>query len=750
MTPARAAGVALLLLAVASAPRADAQARALPKEGWSVVTTTPRDAAASTATIRARFGADVAARLARSADREERLRGIERLGATHTPESLALLERAAEAAVPGPAEARAQLEGAARRDPRALLAVVHGLAGWIDHEPARAALASIVGAPAQSLTTTVAATAGEPGDDPAADEADGAAQVLLARQEAAIALAGSGSVQALEGLIALARSASSGQGPALDALVVHPPAPPLLGGVVLTTPATVALAVAVGDLRSLDAIQGALSASDPVLRATALTALGLAGDSRVLDGARAALSDRDPRVRLAAGDALVRLGAPDAAKAVEGLVADDATALDGLRLAQLAQGDGIVRAAAARAVASASADVRAAAVAALGRQTGALALDALTALVADPSMQGDASCALARSSSPGATAAIEAMAGRWPRMAARAYFVRRFVRGERSARLDALIEGLAASKDARDRAVGIEALVALGPRAAAAALGDADPRVRRAAAAGALGSWGEASRRALLARMAVETDATTRQVLAIGFVGGDVDGEIVPTGELLVRARSGGADAPLAALALAARGDPKRDEDVDALLAARDPVLRAHVARGLGASTTRDATGRLARAYAREGDVSARRAILEALAGRPDAASTPAGRDALDVAARLDPDRVARWAASRALAGARPARSSDVREVAWLRVVPAEGAALPPDMTGALLSVSPVSGGAGASIPQVLQALQALVALPFAFDDDGYALVPVGPVGDPESARVRLAPRLPPYEPLHP
>lgn len=738
MTPARAAGVAALLLAVAPSTRADAQARALPQEGWSVITTTPRDAAASTPSIRARFGADIAARLARSADREERLRGIERLAATHTPESLALLERAAEAAVPGPAEARAQLEGAARRDPRALLAVVHGLAGWIDREPARAALASIVGAPAQSLATVGATAVAGPGDDDAADEADGAAQVLLARQEAAIAIAESSSVPALEGLIALARSAGPGQGPALDALAVHPPAPSLLGGVVLTTPATVTLAVAVGDLRSLDAIQGALSASDPSLRATALVALGLAGDSRVLDGARAALSDRDPRVRLAAADALVRLGAPDAPKAVEALVVDDATALDALRLARLAQGDGIARAAAARAVASANADVRAAAVAALGRQTGALAVEALTALVADPALQGDAACALARSPSPGAMAAIEAMAGRWPRMAARAYFVRRFVRGERSPRLDALIEALAASKDARDRALGVEAQVALGQRPAAAALSDPDPRVRRAAATGALGDWSDANRRALLARMAVETDATTRQVLASGFLDGDVDGETVPTGELLVRARSGGADAPLAAFALAARGDSKRDEDVGAMLAAHDPVLRAHVALGLGAGTTHDAIGRLAQAYAREGDVRARRSIIAALAARPDAARAPAGHDALAVAARLDPDRVARWAATRALSGAPPARSSAGRDIAWLRVVPAEGAALPPDMTGALLSASPIAGSEGQGSP---------VALPFAFDDDGYALVPGGVS---ETPRVRLAPRLPPYDPSLP
>jgi hypothetical protein len=62
--------------------------------------------------------------------------------------------------------------------------------------------------------------------------------------------------------------------------------------------------------------------------------------------------------------------------------------------------------------------------------------------------------------------------------------------------------------------------------------------------------------------------------------------------------------------------------------------------------------------------------------------------------------------------------------VAWLRVVPAEGATLPRELTGALID------GRGA-------------ALPLVFDEDGYALVPGLLPGD---TRLRLAPRLPAYE----
>jgi HEAT repeat protein len=719
----RAAAALVALVRLASANDADAQTRPAKGSPPALAPGPPETTTRNVTTdLRARFGTEIATRLARSGDPDERLRGIERAAAVRTPEGLALLERAARAGVQGTIDPHSPLDGVARTDPRALLVVVRGLAAWLDREPARAALTSIVKDGTQSFASHAGAT---PGPDPSADDAEGAARVLLARQEAAMALAQSGALPALEALIAIARSAGPGQGPALDAIAAYPPAPLLLGGVVLTTPATVALAVEVGDLRSLDAIEAAMSASDPSLRAAALVALGVAGDSRIANSARAALRDRDARVRLAAGDALVRLGTPDSGRAVEGLVGDDATALDGLRLAQLVQGDGVTKAAAARAVASANADVRGAAVAALGRQASVLAVGALSALVADPAMQGDAACAMARSPSSAAMAAIESMAGTAPlrRLAARAYLVRRWVRGERSAKLDSLLEDLARSNDARDRAVGMQALVTLGKRPIAQALQDSDPRVRRTAATGALAHWDGASRSALLARMGMEPDEVTRQVLALGLLEGDVDG-LVPTADLVDRVRGGGPDAPLAALALAQRDDPERATDIDVMLQSHDPVLREHIARGLGASAARDAAGRLARAYAKEGDVRVRRAIVAALATRTGDALAPARRSTLEVAAGLDPDRVARWTASRALSGATATRREIVREVAWLRLTPAEGAALPRDVTAALLP------GEG-------------VALPIAFDDDGYALVPgVAPGG----ARLRLAPRLPPYE----
>jgi HEAT repeat protein len=233
----------------------------------------------------------------------------------------------------------------------------------------------------------------------------------------------------------------------------------------------------------------------------------------------------------------------------------------------------------------------------------------------------------------------------------------------------------------------------------------------------------------LLGRLTAETDEGTRQALSVGLLDGDPDA-VVPTLALVAWARGSGADAPLAAFALARREGPAVDAAVDALFFSHDPVLRAHVARGLGARPGGGAIGKLARAYAIEGDAHVRRAIVDALSSRADTLAAPAGREALDLAARLDPDRRTRWTAAEALAGrepptpAVPAAPAAPGEVAWLRAATSDGAAPPPALTGVLL---PNDG----------------VAVPFVFDDEGYALV----LGVAGSARVRLAPRLPSYHP---
>ena len=229
-------------------------------------------------------------------------------------------------------------------------------------------------------------------------------------------------------------------------------------------------------------------------------------------------------------------------------------------------------------------------------------------------------------------------------------------------------------------------------------------------------------------RGSVMTAASDAEVLVslVGLVDGDPDGRVT-TAALRDRAESADGDAPLAALALAQRGDDAEDAKVTALLAARDPILRAHVARGLAASTYKDVVGRLGNAFAYESDVGVRRAIVTALAARIGSdAAAPLRLETLRIAARFDPDRVVRGAASRALAGlpATPYTRARVEsEVLWLRVAAADGQPAPHDVTASLYR----SDG---------------LAVPVVFDDDGYAIVPGSPPGE---ARLVLAPRLPVY-----
>jgi HEAT repeat protein len=282
---------------------------------------------------------------------------------------------------------------------------------------------------------------------------------------------------------------------------------------------------------------------------------------------------------------------------------------------------------------------------------------------------------------------------------------------------------MARGADLADRAVAVGALVALAEMRVEVGLADQDPSVRRAAAIASLAQGEREVAPLLKARLGSETDAITREVLATGLVDGDPDARLT-TLALLDRARAGGVDAPLAAMALAQRGDPTQAEHVAALLASRDPLLRSHAALGLGASSERDASGRLADAYAYEPNPSVRRAIVLALARRTGDAHVPERAATLRLASRLDPDRGVRLTATRALADLTGLPASPrLSDVAWLRVATSEGAASPSVMTGALLR----SDG---------------LAVPIVFDSDGYALAPV----PPGEVRLLLAPRPPTYK----
>ncbi len=707
----------VLALGASAQPR-----RPIPRPSPSPAPTTSPASAPTSTFVRAHVGIDYAIRLVRSSDLDDRIRGIQRFAAIGTSEAIAQLVQ--------------QLESfpALKSDSRALVELARALSRFTDQERARAGLLLVVNAPSQSLTGSLPRPRGT--DALSLEEGDPLARAELARQMAAIALARSGNDRALEMLYGAARSSgASGSNAAIVALSLFPPRDPgFFGTSGAALPADVVRMLGrLGDLRALDVLHAASRSSDVGVRGSAIVALAELGDERAVALARTAIAEPDARLRAAAGEALVVLSAPERFKAVIALVSDDATAEIGVRLAERVYHPEITKLLAARATQHPDMELRAAAIRALGRSSDPNAPKALVVpqVLGDAQLQYHAALALARSPAPDAGAYVAALAATDKKaLAIRAYVVRALVRGERSSAVDSIIEATAKSPNAKERALGAFARIALGEARVADHVSDPDARVRRAAAMGVLAHPTKDALRALIRRFLEEKDAATRQVLAIGLLAGDPDDSLTTTA-LVDRAESGGADAALASFALARRADEGTAQKIGQLLASRDPLVRAHAARGLGAAPLADATGRLADAYAYETDADVRRALVGALAARTRDANAPLRKQALDLAAQLDPDGPVRQAARRALDGvAAPFAASPRTEVAWLRVTNDHG------------------GAPGGGEPYVGALVRSDgLAVPVVFDEDGYAVIPGVPPGE---ARLVLAPRLPTSKPSAP
>lgn len=703
--------IAPLLLASAFAGVADAQPKRRPPAPSPIATPS-----SGPTNLRAHVGTDQAARLIRG-DADERIRGIQRAAAIGTPEAVALLVESLDRGDRGP-----QIKA----DTRALLAMARGLARYADQERARAGLLTIVATGNPGLAGRLPTTSRSSSSADAFEDGDPIARAELAREVAAIALAKSGGDRALEALYGAARGGGSGQNAAMVALGIHPPRDPgFFGTAGVSMPvAVVRLLGQLGDLRALDVLHAAARSSDIGVRSAAIVSLAELGDERAGPLARSAIVESDVRLRAASGEVFILLEAPERFKATAALVSDEATTAIGIRMAERVHNAEITKLVAARAFEHPDREIRVSAIRALGRSPDPGAAKALARpqLLGDPELAYYAMSALARSPAPNAGALIGSLLSTRPStLAVRAYVVRALVRGERTSASDDAAFRLASSRTPTERALGVFARVALGDADADAFLGEKDVRLRRAAAMATAADTEHTHERALLKQLAKEDDPFTRQVLALGLLGGDPEG-LVKTSTLIDRAESGAGDAPLAAFALARRADEKIARKIGQLLASKDAVLRAHTARGLAVATLPDVTGRLADAYAYETDIEVRRALITALAARTKDANAPARKETLNVAAELDPDGPVRQAARRALAGAAtPFAPAGVREVAWMRITLDGGAPPGESFVGSLVR----SDG---------------IAVPIVFDEEGYALVPGLPPGE---VRLVLAPRLP-------
>ena len=679
---------------------------------------TPGVTAASSSTstvpnnLRAHVGTDIATRLLKSLDADERLRGVERLATIGTLEAVSFLASSVDASQ------------ALRSDPRALIEAARGLARFTDNERARGALLQILTVGNPGIGSRLPIT--KASDQLQIDEGDPIARTELAREIAAIALAKSGYERSTEQVYGVAKGGGAGQNAAVLALTYWPPRDASLFGTSATTMPVpvIRLLGRLGDLRVLELLQSAGKSTDPNVRAAALLSLGELGDARGATLAKTAIAEADARLRGAAAECLVLLGAPERFKAVAALIGDDATAATGIRLSERVYHVEITKLLATKAIEHPDREIRLAAIRALGRSPDANAATALASpkLLGEASVQYPALHALSRSPAPNATALVSAVAaGNLKAVGVRAYVVRAIARGERTDQGDGVIKALLASKEPKDRAIATFARVALGDENGDDALANGDAKIRRAAVMGLHAQRARSVDKKLLARLVLEKDDATKQALALGLLSGDPD-ETLTTTYLLDRAEAGAGDSALAAFAYARRADEPVAAKIALLLGSKDAVIRAHTARGLADAPLPDATGRLADAYAYETDVDVRRAIITALASRKKDASSPARKKALDLAAQFDPDGPTQRAAKRALDGStEPFTAPQATEVGWFRLATGTGAAPNESFAGAIVR----SDG---------------VALPIVFDDDGYAVVAGLPAGD---ARLVLTPRLP-------
>lgn len=710
-TNMRASVAGIVVVGLASV--ANAQPIRVPTRPAPTNTEAKADAPEGASSLRKRVGLDRATQLLDGSDGGDPLRGIARLSSLGTPEAIALLARRA-------GNASTSLEA---------LALARALAPHADRDGARIGLLRLLGGRPTPERNGEESDDGDDGDDEEEDDdeserpprkddddtRDANGHGALARQTAALALARTQDMRAIEPLYGLAVTAGPAQGAARFALAASPPKSPAFYELVRKKMSleTVRLLGRTGDLRAIEPLHAAAVSGDVERRAAAIRALAALGDARALDLAKRAVADTDVRLREAGARALVALGAEERVGVVARLVEDPATVALGAALAHDVHHPEITKRLAERARPETEPDVRSLAIAALGRSPDPNAASTLAKLLAEPGVGYEAALALARSPAPNATSLLaDAASGPARALAARAWIVRSLLRHERHAVADDRVFALARSADPTERAIGTFARVALAGDAAGTFLSANEARVRRAAILATFARTKVVDEDALLAHRK-DPDAFVHALLVARLAGSNADADhALTTTELFRSAEAGGPDALPAIEAVARRTHTAIEATVKRWLSSDDPLVRAHAARGLGAASYPRATGWLAEAYATESNTDVRRALVAALAARTADAKAGARREALE-AARLDPDAaVARTA--RAAIGNLALRSEDPTsggEIAWIRLVSADGTKPDRVFSGVVI------GSDGAAIPVV-------------FDDDGHALVaglPPGP-----------------------
>ncbi len=565
---------------------------------------------------------------------DERLAAMQRLAGLGT-------RAARHRLVNGALERRAQL------DAREWLCLVRALAAYAHEDEPRVLLAL-----AMNLRASEAA---EPRQTALSE---------LVRGSAALALAASGAEPALRVLAAALRSGGPAAALAAKALLQHPPAD-LSAFLALPGEPSVELARWLGELgdqRAFHTLRGWVRGESAEVRAAAAIALTQLGALETVPLARAWLRSGVPVLERAAleiglltqqPEAAVQLreqlrAAPDEALALSRALAFPSRELLPWAAELSAAGDGAGRRWTL-----------------LGRIGGPAAAAQLEDALGSAGSALAAAHALSRMAGNEGRLALErALAGkRALPLVVRAAVLRQQRFGEELAGLPERLTELSASPLPAERAAGAWARSLGGVSAALSELGSRDP-VRMAAAANNALCFDDRVLAAAAEQLSRAAPGHARDVFAFALLRSAgaqaISSELLQ--ELVLEA---GVAAPLALRVLAARGEPHFQALADTYVEHPDPVLRAHVARGLGESPRAAAVGLLLRSFELETDESVRGAIVRALSLRRGAAV----HEALGLAARLDPSAVVRGAAQLALSGVELRDPAPGHEALWAQLL---------------------------------------------------------------------------------
>jgi HEAT repeat protein len=640
-----------------------------------------------------RFGVARLERWLSSDDPAARLRAIERLGELGNAAALARLTSYA-------SERRAQLGG------RECLALARALGP-------HAADAKVLLVLAMFLNQSPSKAAGP----------EEAALSELWRGAAALSLAARGGEAALLALGRALRTTGTTAALAADALLAHPPQvlAPLLDAPGEPTATLARLLGELGDQRAFHSLRGWVRGSSPEVRAAAAVALTRLGHFETVPLGALWLREGATELRRAGLEILLLAQDPRADAQLRAWVESPGINADERDLL-LAYPSPTFASALVASVERGEAD-GGWRWALLGRVGGPAAAAQLVKGLEDEGSAFAAAHALSRFSGHEVQAplALALKAGVAPAFSLRIAALRGVSLEEDYPGLDERYRALARSELPQERAAAAWAHSLAGSRAALEELESGDP-LRVAAAANHVLWFDEDVCEAALRAASRAEPGPGRTALA-GCLRWPRARGVVPSDWLWSLVAEAGVARPIALRALAERNDPGLWAALTSYLDHSDPMVRQHVARGLGESGRPSAVGYLVRRFAYETDEGVRRAIVAALGEQSGRA---AGRW-LEIAARLDPSarvRAAARLASRGVSLADPGRGS---EVLWARLVAGAGQAAP----GAAGAAPAESGAAPPSASPGLPALVSVapgLAIPVFADPAGLLVISGLPV----------------------